>query len=70
MQLQTTQNGLSIYNLPGIGKRTPYALEMYGIKTIEQFSLFTDNEVVALLGKSGRKLLRAARDMVRIPRNA
>ena len=52
---------LSIYKLPGIGRHTPHALQMYGINTIKQFSLFTDKEVTTLLGKSGKRLLVTAK---------
>ena len=52
---------LPIELIPGIGRHTPKALKHYGIKTIEQFSRFTEKEVVALLGNSGKKLLTSAR---------
>jgi len=47
--------------LPGIGRHTPRALKMYGINTIEQFALFTETEIVSLLGNSGKNLLNKAR---------
>jgi nucleotidyltransferase/DNA polymerase involved in DNA repair len=51
--------------LPGIGRHTPQALRLYGINTIYQFSLFTDTEVRTLLGSSGLKLLRKAKNLAR-----
>ena len=47
--------------LPGIGRHTPRALAMYGIQTIGQFACFTDDEVLKLLGNSGRPLLQYAK---------
>jgi predicted RecB family nuclease len=55
----------SINMLPGIGRHTPKALNMYGINTIYQFSLFTDKEVTTLLGNSGLKLLKKAKTFAR-----
>lgn len=59
----TSLNNRSIDTIPGIGRHTPKALKYYGIKTIEQFSRFTEKEIVALLGNSGKKLLNAAKQL-------
>jgi nucleotidyltransferase/DNA polymerase involved in DNA repair len=56
-------NGHPLNKLPGIGRHTPKAMAKYGIHTIEQFALFTENEVIALLGNSGRKLLQTAKQL-------
>lgn len=55
------QKKLPLETLPGIGRHTPKALAKYGIRTINQFANFTENEVVTLLGKSGLKLLFTAK---------
>jgi predicted flap endonuclease-1-like 5' DNA nuclease len=52
---------IPLENLPGIGRHTPKALAKYGITTINQFAQFEEAEVVALLGKSGAKLLGTAK---------
>lgn len=57
---------MPLHKLPGVGRHTPKALALYGIHTIEQFALFTENEITALLGNSGRKLLYTAKNLVRI----
>lgn len=53
---------IPLSKLPGIGRHTPKALAMYGITTIDQFAKFQENEVIALLGKSGLKLLFNAKN--------
>ncbi len=60
---QINKNKAPLENLPGIGRHTPKALAKYGIKTINQFANFTEQEVVALLGKSGLKLLGTAKNL-------
>jgi len=57
--------GLPLSNLPGIGRHTPRALAHYGVNTIGQFALFTENEIISLLGKSGKKLLKVAKQITR-----
>lgn len=54
---------LSLSSLPGIGRHTPKALARYGITTIKQFAQFEEQEVLALLGKSGLKLLSTAKTL-------
>jgi nucleotidyltransferase/DNA polymerase involved in DNA repair len=49
--------------VPGMGRFTVAALKRYGIETAEQFSIFTEDEVETLLGKSGLKLLQNARKL-------
>jgi len=49
--------------LPGLGRHTTRALKLYGIRSIEQFALFTEEEIISLLGNSGRKLLSKAQKL-------
>ena len=56
-------SGHPLNQLPGIGRHTPKAMAKYGIHTIEQFALFTEKEVIALLGNSGRRLLQSAKSL-------
>jgi nucleotidyltransferase/DNA polymerase involved in DNA repair len=58
-----SKKNLSIEHIPGIGRHTPKALKFYGIRTIEQFARFTEKEIVALLGNSGKKLLNSAKQL-------
>ncbi len=59
----SSQKKLPLENLPGIGRHTPKALAKYGIRTINQFAQFTENEVESLLGRSGLKLLFTAKNI-------
>jgi predicted flap endonuclease-1-like 5' DNA nuclease len=52
---------IPLTQLPGIGRHTPKALARYGIVTVDQFAKFEESEVLALLGKSGLKLLGTAK---------
>lgn len=61
---KNSEKKLPVEIIPGIGRHTPRALAFYGIRTVEQFALFTEKEVVALLGNSGRKLLMSARQIM------
>jgi nucleotidyltransferase/DNA polymerase involved in DNA repair len=54
----------SLARLPGIGRRTPRALARYGMKTIGNFAMLSESEAFTLLGASGVRLLRLAREMV------
>jgi len=54
---------MSIQYIPGLGRHTTRALKLYGIKTVEQFSKFTENEINVLLGKSGIKFLKYAKEL-------
>lgn len=53
----------NLSEVPGMGRFTVAALKRYGIETAEQFSIFTEDEVQTLLGKSGIKLLHNARKL-------
>lgn len=61
--IKITRRHQPLNNVPGIGRFTVAALKRYGIETIEQFSIFTEDEVTALLGKSGVKLLKSAQQL-------
>ncbi len=59
--IRITRKQQPLNNIPGMGRFTVAALKRYGIETVEQFSIFTEEEVVTLLGKSGAKLLKNAK---------
>lgn len=61
--IRITRRHQPLNNVPGMGRFTVAALKRYGIETVEQFSIFTEEEVTALLGKSGVKLLRNAQQL-------
>jgi nucleotidyltransferase/DNA polymerase involved in DNA repair len=63
-KIKTKIKQIPLTQLPGIGRHTPKALAMYGITTVNQFAKFQENEVVALLGKSGLKLLGNAKKTI------
>ena len=52
---------MSIQYINGLGRHTTRALKAYGIKTVEQFSQFTEAEIQMLLGKSGLRFLNQAK---------
>jgi predicted flap endonuclease-1-like 5' DNA nuclease len=54
---------IPLEQLPGIGRHTPKALAKYGIITVNQFAQFEEQEILALLGKSGLKLLGTAKTL-------
>ena len=54
---------IPLQELPGIGRHTPKALASYGILTVNQFAKFEESEILALLGKSGLKLLGTAKTL-------
>jgi len=64
IRLKTHYNQHPLNELPGVGRHTSRALNLYGINTIEQFALFTEQEITALLGNSGIKLLNTARELI------
>lgn len=61
--IKITRRSQPLNNIPGMGRFTIAALKRYGIQTVEQFSIFTEDEITALLGKSGVKLLRNAKQL-------
>lgn len=60
---ETISSNHPLDQVPGMGRFTVAALKRYGIETAEQFSIFTEDEVETLLGKSGLKLLQNARKL-------
>lgn len=55
---------LNLSFIPGLGRHTIKALGLYGVKTIEDFAKFSQEEIQELLGNSGLKYWRFAKKVI------